>query len=163
MAGLNKMDAPDVPRREKVYHHAARDTEETKEDPENPLHPPSQAQSPSVQAGSTKSDADLDKEPDSWYDESFEEHILKMGASYNEDDHTRKKKFLFRLVLALHASGNMSYKTEQYIRMVANVYQVHCTCLLLPVTAVFTFHTSATNLSSYTSETYNLRWDANCR
>jgi hypothetical protein len=93
-----------------------------------------------------------------WYDEAFEEHLLKKGSRYGEDEHSRKKKFIFRMVLALHASGNISYKTEEYTRMIAKAYGLHCSCAILPVSVMITFHDSSTKLSPHTSESYSLRF-----
>jgi hypothetical protein len=93
------------------------------------------------------------------FDEVFEDYLLKRGSrQYGYDDeHSRKKKFIFRLILALHAAGNISYKTEEYARSVAKAYALHCTCTILPTTVMITFHNSTIKLGPQTSESYSLR------
>jgi uncharacterized membrane protein YjjP (DUF1212 family) len=89
--------------------------------------------------------------------EEYEESLIRGAGDKQEDEHTRKKKFIFRLVLALHSSGNVSYKTEEYIRLVAHVYGLHCSCAIFPVTAMITFHENSAQLNPHSSESYSLR------
>jgi uncharacterized membrane protein YjjP (DUF1212 family) len=63
---------------------------------------------------------------------------------------------LFRLLQALHGSGNLSFKTEESIQKVAKALHMYAVCAVLPVSANITFN--ATNvMSPENSETYMCR------
>ena len=92
---------------------------------------------------------------------SFEPNPLLAKVPIQSDsDKSRCKKFLFRLVQALHSSGNLSYKTEDIIQRVAKVFHVFAICAVLPVSANISFNSSYT-MSPKNSETYMCRLNFN--
>lgn len=58
----------------------------------------------------------------------------------DEDENIRKKKFLLRLVKILHASGNLSFRTESVVQQVSDSLGLQCVCNLFPVLATLTFY-----------------------
>lgn len=72
------------------------------------------------------------------------------------DDGTNRKKFLFRLVRQLHMSGNLSYRTEEYVRQISMSFNMCASCLVLPVCATISFQGSTSNLNPNTCESYTI-------
>lgn len=64
-----------------------------------------------------------------------------------------KKKFLVRLLSALHSAGNLSFRTESYVKNVAKKFDLSVSCTVFPVTALLTFHHESST-SDFTSESY---------
>ena len=86
------------------------------------------------------------------HDATFEETFLNAAGT---DIVTRKKKFLFKILILLHASGNLSFRTEEYIRNCARAFGMHATCSVFPVAAMLSIHESpnldlTSNSNSYT-------------
>ena len=71
----------------------------------------------------------------------------------NDDSKSRSKKFLFRLVQALHSSGSLSYRTEETVHVVARALNLYAVCSVLPVSVSISFNTSSV-LGPKHSETY---------
>ena len=71
----------------------------------------------------------------------------------NDDIKSRSKKFLFRLVQALHSSGSLSYRTEEIIHVVARALNLYVVCSVLPVSVSISFNTSSVMAPKH-SETY---------
>lgn len=80
-----------------------------------------------------------------------------------DDCETRKKKFLMRLITSLHISGNLSFRTEEYVESVGKKFNIHCTCVLFPVSAILsiTTMTAATPLANE-SYIFRIRSGLNC-
>ena len=77
---------------------------------------------------------------------------------------TRKKKFLFRLVVALHSSGNLSFRTEEYIKRCAEQFGLKCVCTIFPVSAMFAIHdNTSTDLLYSTSYTVPIGFGFHCQ
>lgn len=86
----------------------------------------------------------------------LEDSLLLASFEQYDDKITIIKKFLFRLLIELHISGNFSFKTEDYIKKVGKEYNYHVNCIILPTSATLTFQ--QTHLLSSTSiETYTIR------
>jgi hypothetical protein len=73
-----------------------------------------------------------------------------------DDDETIRKKFLFRLVAALHSAGNLSFRTETYLRDVAHAFDMQATCTVFPVSATLSFQESSNHLNAGTSDSYSI-------
>lgn len=86
----------------------------------------------------------------------LEDSILLSTSEQFDDPKTLLKKFLFRLLIELHDAGNLSFKTEDYIRKVARAYNVHASIILAPTSAILYFQQSH-HLSPTTVETYCIR------
>ena len=86
------------------------------------------------------------------YDAAFEESFLNAAGT---DIVTRKKKFLFKILILLHGSGNLSFRTEEYVRNCASAFGMHATCSVFPVAAMLSIHETpnldlTSNSNSYT-------------
>lgn len=85
------------------------------------------------------------------------------AASELDDNESRAKKFMMRLVSALHSSGNLSYKTEYFIERVAAKYNLRGTCIIFPVSAILSFTTmSASHPLANESYTFRIRNGFDC-
>lgn len=80
----------------------------------------------------------------------------EVHESLVDDDETIRKKFLFRLVVALHNAGNLSFRTETYVRDVALAFDMHATCTVFPVSATLAFQVSSNHLNAGTSDSYSI-------
>lgn len=74
----------------------------------------------------------------------------------DDDDLTKIKKFLFKLIISLHKAGNLTFKTEEYVIKVARSYRVHCSLSITPRRVVVAFYMSKA-LSATNSESYTFR------
>jgi uncharacterized membrane protein YjjP (DUF1212 family) len=70
-----------------------------------------------------------------------------------DDDEVSVKKFLFRLLSALHGCGNLSFRTEKYIRQVGRSYGCDVAATLLPSRAIVSFQKKQ-SVHPLASETY---------
>lgn len=61
------------------------------------------------------------------------------GTTIPDDAATTKKKFIIRLVSALHGAGNLTFRTEKLIGRVSNHIGLHCTCTILPNRVIISF------------------------
>lgn len=71
----------------------------------------------------------------------------------NDDNKSRSKKFLFRLVQALHSSGSLSFRTEETVHLVARAFNMYAVCAILPVSVSISFNTTSVMTPKH-SETY---------
>ena len=71
----------------------------------------------------------------------------------NDDSKSRSKKFLFRLVQALHSSGSLSFRTEETVHLVARAFNMYAVCAILPVSVSISFNTTSVMTPKH-SETY---------
>jgi len=62
------------------------------------------------------------------------------GQELPDDRKTTKKKFVIRLASALHASGNLTFRTEKLISRVSRKIGLHLTMSILPKRLHITFH-----------------------
>lgn len=89
-------------------------------------------------------------------DRDLELSVDLIKQSYSSDDEqTRKKRFLFRLLSELHGSGNLSYRTEAYVCNVGKSLGVIMTCTVFPVTALVSFYETK-QLLPHSSDSYTL-------
>lgn len=88
--------------------------------------------------------------------EALEDSLTLSAYSSTDDRITTLKKFIFKLVVELHHAGNLTFRTEDYIRKVTEAYNLHSTCAILPSCAILTFHESA-QLSPATCSSYCIR------
>ena len=89
-------------------------------------------------------------------------NTIVQGISIPDDESTIKKKFLIRLVVALHASGNLTFRTEKLINRVSKRIGVHSTCTILPKRFFISFQDELVfNPSKSESHTFSLTygWD----
>ena len=89
---------------------------------------------------------------------------MDMLTTSTEDGYrSRCKKFLFRLVQALHSAGNLSYKTERTVEKIAKSLNMNATCTVYPLNATIAFN-PLTQLNASSSESYTFRTEAgiNC-
>ena len=93
---------------------------------------------------------------DDTFIDPLEDSILLSTINQLDDNLTNLKKFLFRLVIELHSSGNLSFKTEEYIKKVGFSYSLHVNCIILPSFATIYFQQSHL-LSPITTETYTIK------
>jgi uncharacterized membrane protein YjjP (DUF1212 family) len=73
-----------------------------------------------------------------------------------DNDHKLALKlFLFHFLSELHASGNLTYRTEKYIYLIGKNYGLHATATILFRRAILSFQELKT-LNAMSSETYTL-------
>ena len=56
---------------------------------------------------------------------SYTKKIYTHVSLSDDDSETKLKKFLFKLLHALHGSGHYGFKTEKYIGRVGYSYKLH--------------------------------------
>jgi uncharacterized membrane protein YjjP (DUF1212 family) len=81
------------------------------------------------------------------------EQKMFLVPTRNDDSKTRSKKFIFRLVQALHSSGSLSFRTEEQVHLVARAFNMYAICGVLPVSVSISFNTTSV-VTPKTSETY---------
>lgn len=77
-------------------------------------------------------------------------------ATAEDGYRSRCKKFLFRLLQALHSAGNLSYKTESVVEKIARCLNMNATCTVFPLNATISFN-PLTQLTASSSESYTFR------
>ena len=85
-------------------------------------------------------------------DDKSSEILIRFGGN---DEIVRRKQFLIRLLSALHAAGNFSFRTELDVRQVAKVFDLSISCTVFPVTALVSFHES-NQLNPNTTDSYTI-------
>lgn len=89
----------------------------------------------------------------------LEFHSCGLSEDHDDDDQEiRVKKFLFRLLSALHSCGNLSFRTEKYIKQTGRSYGVNVAATLLPSRAIVSFQKKRSN-HPFSSETYTFSID----
>jgi uncharacterized membrane protein YjjP (DUF1212 family) len=73
--------------------------------------------------------------------------------SRSDEDMVKRKRFIMRLVNALHLAGNLSFRTEQYVEQVAQSIGLQAFLKIYPASATLSFYGS----SVLAMETYNFR------
>jgi uncharacterized membrane protein YjjP (DUF1212 family) len=86
-----------------------------------------------------------------------EENFDIAEGDSQEDDVTKKKKFVLRLVKALQSSGNFSFRTESVTQTVAHSLGLNCVCTIFPVLATLTFYHDSSYLHPTSTESYSIR------
>lgn len=89
------------------------------------------------------------------YDDSdpYEDSIFRFVSDNNEI--CRKKKFILRLISELHSAGNLSFRTEEYVKHVARMFNVYASCNVFPVNATVTIH-DITGSNPMSSQSYTI-------
>jgi uncharacterized membrane protein YjjP (DUF1212 family) len=95
--------------------------------------------------------------------QSVVDQNLFLVPTRSDDSKSRSKKFIFRLVQALHSSGSLSYRTEETVHLVARAFNMYAVCGILPVSVSISFSTSSVMTPKH-SETYIFKIDSgmNC-
>jgi uncharacterized membrane protein YjjP (DUF1212 family) len=75
-----------------------------------------------------------------------------------------KKKFIFRLVTALHSAGSYGFRTEKFANRVSNVFKMCCTATMFPNRVIIAFHEPHDLLNPQQAESYtlNIEYGYNC-
>jgi uncharacterized membrane protein YjjP (DUF1212 family) len=81
------------------------------------------------------------------------EQTVFLAPTAKDDDKSRAKKFIFRLVQALHGSGSLSFRTEEMVHLVARAFNMYAVCGILPVSVSISFNTTSVMTPKH-SETY---------
>ena len=87
----------------------------------------------------------------------LEDSILLSTPQEGDNEASLIKKFLIRLLIELHRAGELSFKTEEYVKKVARIYSLRATCVILPASATIVFHSDHMNSSSSESYSLNIR------
>jgi uncharacterized membrane protein YjjP (DUF1212 family) len=80
---------------------------------------------------------------------------LTSSSIPSNDQNLSLKLFLFHFLSELHASGNMTYRTEKYIYLIGKNYGIHATATILFRRAIISFQ-ELNSLNAMSSETYTI-------
>lgn len=61
------------------------------------------------------------------------------GTTVPDDPVVGRKKFIVRLLTALHAAGNLTFRTEKLITRVSTYIGINCNCTILPKRVILSF------------------------
>jgi uncharacterized membrane protein YjjP (DUF1212 family) len=61
------------------------------------------------------------------------------GTIVPDDPIARRKKFIIRLLTALHAAGNLTFRTEKLISRISAYIGINCNCTILPKRVILSF------------------------